>query len=336
LFNRVFGPVRGAIASFDDLKIVGTGLIQSIPYGLLVNGPAGRDVATAEELRGLQVPWLIRSHSLSLLPSAAGSAIKTNDPAASRRKPFLGIGDPVLAAHDASARKANARNVEIGQMVKPNATLADVSFIRRLPSLPETEAELREIAGLLGAKSDDILLRERASEPTIKSSALSSYDIIAFATHGALAGEVVGNAEPGLVLTPPAIATTADDGFLSLSEIRNLKLAADLVILSACNTATSDGRPRAEALSGLVTAFFHAGAQNLLVTHWAIPSHSSVEITTNAVRVKRGENTIAWPKALQKAALIVADSSGPAEWAHPFFWAGFAAVEGALPAGAAR
>ncbi len=83
------------------------------------------------------------------------------------------------------------------------------------------------------------------------------------------AGQVQGNAEPGLLLTPPATATEEDDGYLTASEIAGLKLDADWVILSACNTAAG-GAQGAEALSGLARAFIYAQARALLVSHWEV------------------------------------------------------------------
>jgi CHAT domain len=74
------------------------------------------------------------------------------------------------------------------------------------------------------------------------------------------------SAEPGLLLTPPQMGTEVDDGYLSASEIAGLKLDADWVILSACNTAAGEAKG-AEALSGLARAFFYAGARALLVSH---------------------------------------------------------------------
>ena len=86
--------------------------------------------------------------------------------------------------------------------------------------------------------------------------------------------------EPGLILTPPNVASMEDDGLLTASEIVALKLDAELVVLSACNTAASDGRPRADGLSGLTRSFLSAGARNVLVTHWTIPSFPAVSVTT--------------------------------------------------------
>jgi CHAT domain-containing protein len=90
-----------------------------------------------------------------------------------------------------------------------------------------------------------------------------------FATHGTIAGEIEGASEPGLILTPPKAQSDVDDGYLSASEVAGLKLDAEWVILSACNTAAG-GFEKAEALSGLARAFFYAGARALLVSHWGV------------------------------------------------------------------
>jgi CHAT domain-containing protein len=133
-------------------------------------------------------------------------------------------------------------------------------------------------------------------------------------------------------LTPPTEASREDDGFLSLSEIIGLRLNADLVILSACNTATSDGRPKAEGLSGLARGFDAAGAQSLLATHWAIPSTSAVKITTGLIGHRAERPEADWADSLRAATLDLIDGDGPSEWAHPAYWAGFAAI-GVLPLG---
>ena len=78
-----------------------------------------------------------------------------------------------------------------------------------------------------------------------------------------------GLGEPALVLTIPKEATPLDDGLLTANEIAQLKLNADWVVLSACNTAAGD-KPGAEALSGLARTFFYAGTRALLVSHWAV------------------------------------------------------------------
>ena len=140
---------------------------------------------------------------------------------------------------------------------------------KALPRLPETTAELRAVAQNLGAPQSSIHLRQDASETTVKHAALSDYRVVYFATHGLVAGEIKGLAEPSLALTLPKQPSDVDDGLLTASEVAQLKLNADWVVLSACNTIAGD-KPGAEALSGLARAFFYAGARALLVSHWAV------------------------------------------------------------------
>ncbi|MBY0295361.1 MAG: CHAT domain-containing protein [Methylobacterium sp.] len=328
LHGLIFGPIEAALDDYRKLVIVGDGPLQAMPYGLLLRRPLDQQASDGTALRAANPKWLIRSHAIALLPSVRTLvAQRANREPIRVGKPFLGVGNPQLA--DAG----DLRSIDIAGAFKGSAgELADVSFLRRLVSLPETADELRTIAKLLAAPPDALVLGAQANERTVRAMDLSDYRIVAFATHGALAGEVNGTSEPGLVLTPPTEASREDDGFLSLSEIIGLRLNADLVILSACNTATSDGRPKAEGLSGLARGFFAAGAQSLLATHWAIPSTSAVKITTGLIAHRAERPDADWAYALRATTLALIDGDGPSEWAHPAYWAGFAAI-GVLPLG---
>src|SRR5262249_36731620 len=149
-----------------------------------------------------------------------------------------------------------------------------------LPALPDTADEVRAIAQKVGAAAADLHLGKDASETTIKRIPLADYRVVYFATHGLVAGDVKGLAEPSLALTIPAVPSDLDDGLLTASEVAQLKLNADWVVLSACNTIAGD-KPGAEALSGLARAFFYAGARALLVSHWAVDSDAAVKLATS-------------------------------------------------------
>jgi CHAT domain-containing protein len=178
------------------------------------------------------------------------------------------------------------------------------------------------------ASEKDIWLGDRAAEAEIKrlseAGELAKYRIIHFATHGALAGQVGGNSEPGLILTPPETATERDDGYLSASEIAQLKLDADWVILSACNTAAGSVAG-AEALSGLARAFFYAGARAILVSHWAVASEVTVKLITGAVGRMAADKRIGRTEAMRQSMLALIDK-GDAQMTHPAFWAPFVVV----------
>jgi CHAT domain-containing protein len=205
----------------------------------------------------------------------------------------------------------------------------DVDFLRRLMPLPETADELCAVAQDFGVDAaTDVYLGAKATEATIKrlsrDGALARFRIVHFATHGAIAGELAGTTEPGLILTPPEKATTGDDGYLSASEIAALKLDADWVILSACNTAAGE-TSGAEALSGLARAFFYAGARSLLVSHWRVASQSTVKLITKAIAELRSDASIGRAEALRRAIhAMIAD--GETYEAHPAFWAPFVLV----------
>jgi CHAT domain-containing protein len=132
-------------------------------------------------------------------------------------------------------------------------------------------------------------------------------------------------AEPALVLSLPAVATDLDDGLLTASEVAQLKLNADWVVLSACNTAAAD-KPGAEALSGLARAFFYAGARALLVSHWPVDSEITVKLMTT-IFAKLAENPeITTAEAVRQATLAAMDDRTHPEWASPTSWAPFVLV----------
>src|SRR5580704_15418634 len=151
---------------------------------------------------------------------------------------------------------------------------------RALPRLWDTAIELREVAKSLSAPMSDVHLRADANVTKVKSSPLAAYRVVYFATHGLVDGDVKGLAEPSLALTIPAQPSDLDDGLLTASEVAQLKLNADWVVLSACNTIAGD-KPGAEALSGLARAFFYAGARALLVSHWSVDSQAATVLTTS-------------------------------------------------------
>jgi CHAT domain-containing protein len=226
----------------------------------------------------------------------------------------------------------------IGRSATPvpqTAGLADLAHLRMQTPLPETADEVCEVARSIGADVSDIRIGARATETEIKrlsaAGDLARYRILHFATHGVLAGELSGTHEPGLILTPPANATQEDDGYLSGTEIAGLKLDADWVILSACNTAGGAGRGQAaEALSGLARVFFYAGARALLVSHWEVDSDAAVKLVTTAIGALSKDKNLGRAEVLLRAMLVaMADTSRPAHWTpawHPAVWAPFVVV----------
>ena len=259
----------------------------------------------------------------------------------------VGFGNPLLHGSDENSPAAKlAREKQacpktvwqrvaalfgFRQAIAPIETrggLADVSLIRSLAPLPETADELCAVASDLGADVSEIHLGARATEREVKKMSaagkLAQYRVIHFATHGMMAGELKGSYEPGLILTPPGMASEDDDGYLTASEIAALKLDADWVILSACNTAAGNAT-NAEALSGLARAFIYAQARALLVSHWAVNSDATVKLITTAMREITRDKSIGRSEALRRAMVAMIDK-GESYEAHPAFWAPFIVV----------
>jgi CHAT domain-containing protein len=194
--------------------------------------------------------------------------------------------------------------------------------------LPQTAGEISTVARLLGADSRAVFLGRAATEKTLRSLPLDQYAVLYFATHGLLPGELRCQAEPGLALSPPSPQATSksEDGLLDATEIAGLSLNADLIVLSACNTAEGGGgadRYGGEALSGLAESFFYAGAHSLLASHWEVPSKATVQLMTGLFeRVGRGASTDV-VEALRRSQLALLDQ--PAS-SHPFYWGAFVLI----------
>ncbi|MEM8628015.1 MAG: CHAT domain-containing protein, partial [Pseudomonadota bacterium] len=230
----------------------------------------------------------------------------------------------------------------------------DVRSVAELCPLPDTRYEVGCIAQMLGAPRSSIQAGLDAREANVHrsntSGQLADAKVVHFATHGLLAGESAQLSkavnEPALVLTPPsALARTPasdgapqalpdgfkEDGLLTASEVATLRLDADWVVLSACNTAAGEGG--GEALSGLARAFLYAGARSLLVSHWPVNTVAAVLATTRALGHIRADATVGKAQALRRAMLSMLDdaaapdASAPAlAQAHPNFWAPFVVV----------
>lgn len=320
LYTKLLPVDPALLAGAKRLIVVPDGPLQSLPFAVLVRGEPAAGASYRE------LDWLARTWATTTLPSVSSLRVLRglDTPPPRSEDAFRGIGDPILGGSRSST-------TALGALVATG--LADPADVRALPPLPETADELRELARSLRAGEDSLILGRQATEAAVKAGALARARVVAFATHAGVAGELPGLAEPGLILTPPAVATEADDGVLTASEVAKLRFAADFVVLSACNTGASDGTPGAVGLSGLAKAFLHAGGRSLLVSHWTVFSDAAQRLTTAMFDELERDPMLGRDEALRRAELaLLDDPAAPADLAHPAAWAPFVLVgDGTAP-----
>src|SRR3984893_17510185 len=265
LYAMLLRPVETLARDKRSLLVVPSGALTALPFHLLVTEkPAAAIPETFDGYR--DAAWLLKRQAVSVLPSVG--SLKTLRVFARKDqaiKPMTGFGDPLFnpaqeksSGYKRGATKSASRSVTTAAYTDfwQGAGVDRGMLAQALPQLPDTADELNAVAKDLGVAASDIHLGSDASETTVKRAPLADYRVVYFATHGLVAGDVKGLAEPSLALSIPKQRTELDDGLLTASEVAQLKLNADWVVLSACNTIAGD-RPGAEALSGLARSFFY-------------------------------------------------------------------------------
>ena len=308
LFQALFAPVAERLQGKQHLVAVPSGDLLSLPLGLLV-------VERPPPVSGYdysRVPWMASRHALTLAPSVQSfvNLRKTVQPSRAGSV-FVGFGDFVPSGDPSGLMSA------LGMPASCRGQAEAVAYARRLP---ETAQELQSVGRVLG-DSSNLILGSRFSEPTLRGTPLDRYRIVSFATHGLLPSKLQCLPEPALLVSKSSPGDASGDGLLTSSEVLEIKMDADLVVLSACDTGGPEGATGGEALSGLARAFFYAGARTMMVTHWEIPSGFSAQLISDTFRrAASGDVTVAEALRDAQKAMI----SEPVS--HPKAWAGFTLV----------
>jgi CHAT domain-containing protein len=364
LYALLMQPVEDAWRPAKNLIVVTNGALGFLPIGLLPTAPTQPNPDTSllfAEYRS--VPWLAREHAVTVIPSVSAlKALRTTVLTDNQRQKLIGFGDPYFNAAQAT-EAARMQSIALGKPPGDKTSIGDpplteptpASVVTRgaplklrrgippgdftvslanLPRLPDTADELRSIADALGVDPAKTLkLGKDANERVVKTAKLSGYRIVAFATHGLMADDIDGLNQPALALTAPKVAGINGNGLLTMEDILALKLNADWVILSACNTGAGAG-VGAEAASGLGRAFFYAGARALLVTNWSVHSQSARELITDVFRRQATDPKVPRTEALRQAMMGLLDGPGFVDdsgktlftYAHPLFWAPYTVI----------
>lgn len=313
LYDRLIAPLDNALAGTNALYVVTSGALANLPFDMLA-GPSGSG-------------WLSDRYAITVLPAVSVLKLDIGHAKPSMTLPFVGYGDPDFGA------RTITDFVAIPTKAGPTST-GPRRIFGSLAPLPGTRVELSAMAKALGAAESSVVLGDNATEGAIRSDQrLSLARIIAFATHGLLPDDISGGTEPGLVFTPPETASPQDDGILQASEASSMTVAAEWLVLSACNTAS--GKGGSDSLSALSRAFLYAGAEAVLASHWRVSDEATAALTVEIIATARAHPELGKAQARQLAMKAIrtgrrADDSviagWDASWAHPAAWAPFVLI----------
>ena len=321
IYKEIFQPFDEQIKASTHLIVATSGQLAQLPFAVLPRKPAGNDVS-----------WLIRDVAISHVPTANGwLALKRLSKQPAAPQPMLAWGDPAFdpAAVVASAAAGTVRSVAVTRSVDgQQRNIMDASTYvaySKIPPLPETRDEVLKLADILQAdrRTDLILGHEATRASVLQQSArgqLAKKQVVVFATHGLLAGDLPSLNQPALAMA--ATKDAKESPLLTLEDVLGLRLNADWVVLSACNTAGADGKAE-EAMSGLARGFFYAGSRSLLVTHWSVESESAMALTTRTFSAYKANPAIRRAEALRQAML---ETMKTPRFSHPAYWAPYALV----------
>src|SRR5450631_1150394 len=323
IYQLTFGPIATRLKDKKRLSVIANGALTSLPFGLLVTAdPTGKSLK--------ETNWLIKSYAITILPSVYSlKTMRTQAVVSKPQKTMVAFADPVFSKHARAQAKVQQVAMRSLPSLYQGAQLDVQALGELLTQLPGTRTEVQSIAKTLGVGSDDLKFGLNATEAAVKAAKLDQYRIVYFATHGLVSGELEkfsnAKAEPALALTIPDIPTELDDGLLQASEVAELKLNADWVVLSACNTASSDG-VGAEALSGLARAFLYAGGRSLVVSHWDVDDVATAHLMSNLFGISAKSPGFSHAEALREATLKLLNEAKTAADTHPRVWAPFVVV----------
>jgi CHAT domain-containing protein len=330
LFQQLFGPVRTELAAAKHLIYEPDGALISLPVATLVTedpAPLLAGLAAGKEPDYRKVAWLGARLDSSLVLSAP-SFLQSRTFSPSRAKQtFLAFADPASAKAEPRAyASVLKRSGTIAGGNGANICEGTRQALLRLPELPDTADEVRKVSASFKGTSADLMIGKVFTDDAVKArSDLGDFKVLYFATHGLLPQPSACLPEPALVTSVGAGADS--DGLLDASEILDLKLDADLVVLSACDTGGAGSEATdltglqggGEALGGLTRAVIYAGGRSLVVSHWSVDSAATVRLMTGLFSASAPSEA----EALQRAQVSLQQS---ADWSHPYFWAPFTIV----------
>lgn len=331
VYKALFGPVSAELQAAHHLIFEPDGAMLKLPVNVLIADEASANAYLAQadspagdpfDLRSVQ--WLAKDKLVSTAVSARSFMDARKQPGSKAHEAYLGLG------RNAAVNAATVRTGSSTRGATGEAT-GDCSWPLSTWGRPISEAELVKARGLLAGQGTDLMVGPAFSDTAIKSRGdLDNFRILHFATHGLVTPpEPTCPARPALVTS---FGPQGSDGLLSFAEIFDLKLDADMVILSACDTAgeadvtatreTGLRTGGGSALEGLVRAFIGAGGRSVLASHWPAPDDfdATARLINGLFAAAPGTPTGEALLKAQQGLMSDVDTS------HPYYWAGFAVI----------
>lgn len=328
LFVDLFAPVSSRLAQSNHLIFEPDGAMLQLPVNLLIAEQTGVDAylarlsqSGADEFDFRGIAWLGRATAVSTSISARSFRDARAAPASAATRQYLGFGNNAPAF--AQIVRSPVRGPSTFDSMDCNWPLSQWNR-------PIADTELLAAAKLVGSDNSQVITGKAFTDNAIKSqSDLGNYRILHFATHGFVTAPQIGcPARPSLLTS---IGAADSDGLLSFGEIFDLKIDADVVILSACDTAgqasafaTQEAGLRTgggTALDGLVRAFIGSGGRSVIASHWPAPDEFNA--TGRLISGLFTARNISVAEAMRQAQTALMDD---ADTSHPFYWSGFAVV----------
>jgi CHAT domain-containing protein len=313
LFKALIGPLQASLQGSSTIYLSTSGILSSVPWNVLLTAPA----TTLADGK-----WWVASVTPVLIPTASALVLERSQTTKHGSAPFIAFADPSFDGQDHAPADASAGAHTVRERAFRSASAGgqpDLDY-RNVAPLPETLEEVRAIGAVLKAPPQNIIRGTQATRTRVLKQDMSDDRVVAFATHGLLPGEVPGMLKAGLALAYEGKGLS--DSVLTIDDIVALRLNADWVVLSACNTGFASGNA-GDTISALARGFYAAGGRSLLVTQWSVESESAKELTVGLFTAYAADTNLTKASAIAQAQRDMLGGKYGALYRHPYFWGAY-------------
>lgn len=310
LYTAWIEPLKPYMEGAHTIYISAGGPFSNMPWNVLLTAPA-TSIAHAS--------WWVKDVAPVQMPSASTLVLVRRQQAKAATRPFLAFADPSFNGQPDIPVDGTGRPVRAPPVPAESMSMRKVDY-RQINRLPETLEEVRSVGSTLQAGSDSIISGVAASRSRVMKEDLSDVRVVEFATHGLLPEQVPGVLDAGLAMAYEGKGF--QDSVLTINDVVGLRLNADWVVLSACNTGYATGYG-GDSMSALLRGFFAAGTRTVMATQWAVESQSAKELVVQTFEASRADPTRSKIDSLVSAQRDMIDGKAGELYRHPYFWAAY-------------